>query len=200
MSLARKAYGKDNHRREAAVLKRLEHGLNSASLRRTYDEVMMYPESDLAILTQELVRRESRDDPTNYKANVVRAKEEANAKKPNHPSTETVVRQVLAVQSEQDKKTDSGKGSEAAAATTNRRRGEPRDRRSRIRSGLASLECWHCGKKGHVRTSCNAATPEQIAEWQAASSRRAANKKKPEGKTPTQSVNSAVATAPEGNE
>ena len=52
----------------------------------------MYPESDLAILTQELVRRESRDDPTNYKANVVRKEE-----KSNHPSAETVVKQVLAV-------------------------------------------------------------------------------------------------------
>ena len=57
----------------------------------------MYPESDIAILTQELVRRESRDDPTNYKANVVREKEEANKEKPNHPSAETVVKQVLAV-------------------------------------------------------------------------------------------------------
>jgi len=77
---------------ESAVLKRFGLGLNSASLRRMYDEVMMYPESDIDILTQELVRRESRDDPTNYKANVVREEE-----KSNHPSAETVVKQVLAV-------------------------------------------------------------------------------------------------------
>ena len=200
MALARKAYGNDNRRREAAVLKRLEHGLNSASLRRTYDEVMLYPESDLAILTQELVRRESRDDPAHYKANIVQEKEEANAKKPNHPSTETVVRQVLAVQGEQEKKSDSGKGAEAAAATTSRRRGGPRDRRSKRRDtgGLANVECWHCGIKGHVRTSCRKATAEQIAEWQSASSRRPA--KKSEDKTTAQGVNSVVATTPGGNE
>ena len=200
MALARKAYGNDNRRREAAVLKRLEHGLNSASLRRTYDEVMLYPESDLAILTQELVRRESRDDPAHYKANIVQEKEEANAKKPNHPSTETVVRQVLAVQGEQEKKSDSGKGAEAAAATTGRRRGGPRDRRPKRRDtgGLANVECWHCGIKGHVRTSCRKATAEQIAEWQSASSRRPA--KKSEDKTTAQGVNSVVATTPGGNE
>ena len=45
------------------MLKQLELGLDSASLRRTSDEVMMYPESDLAILTQELFKRQSRDDP-----------------------------------------------------------------------------------------------------------------------------------------
>ena len=160
----------------------------------------MYPESDLAILTQELVRRESRDDPTHYKANIVREKEEANAKKPNHPSTEAVVIQVLAVQGEQEKKSDSGKGAEAAAATTSRRRGGPQNQRSkRWESGeLANLECWHCGNKGHVRTSCRKATPEQIAEWQSAPFRRSA--KKPEEKNSTQSANSVVATTPEGSE
>jgi hypothetical protein len=198
MSLARKAYGRDNHRREAAVLKRLEHGLNSASLRRTYDEVMMYPESDLAILTQELVRRESRDDPAHYKANVVREKDEANAKKPSHPSTEAVIQKVLAVQSEQEKKSAPAKGTEAAAATKGRRRGGDHSRRPRRTGGLADLECWHCGIKGHVRTSCRKATAEQIAEWQAASSGRPA--KKSEEKNSTQSANSVVATTPGGNE
>ena len=70
----------------------------------------MYPESDLAILTQELVRRESRDDPTNYKANVVRGKEEANEEKPNHPSAETVVKQVLAVRVAGSEEDEVGQG------------------------------------------------------------------------------------------
>ena len=63
---------------------------------------------------------------------------------------------------------------------------------------MANLECWHCGNKGHVRTSCRKATPEQIAEWQSASLRRPA--KKSEEKNSAQSANSVVASTPEGNE
>jgi hypothetical protein len=170
-----------------------------------YDEVMMYPESNLAILTQELVRRESRDDPTKYQANIVRQKEEANAKKPKHPSTETVVKQVLAVQGEQNKKSESGKGTEAAVATSGSRRGKSRDRRNQhwgSQRGLANIECWHCGKKGHVRTGCFQATPEQIAEWQSASSNNAGRKTTDNNvkKNPAQNMSSGAAAKSEGNE
>jgi hypothetical protein len=97
---------------------------------------MMYPESDLAILTQELVQRDQ--------ANIVHEKEEANAKKPNHPSTQTVVKQVLAVQSEQGAKTESGKGNEAASAESKPRRDKPRGGRNTHRGsrrrGLENVE------------------------------------------------------------
>ena len=61
MYLARKAYGQDIEKREATVLKRLELGLFSASLRRTFDELMLEPGMTLSILQAALVQRETRD-------------------------------------------------------------------------------------------------------------------------------------------
>ena len=96
--LARKAYGSDTIKRDAAIMKRLEMGLYSSSLRRTYDEVALYPDLGPAVLIQELVCRESRDDPVKHQANIVRVKEEANQTKPQHPPMRQIMEEVLAVQ------------------------------------------------------------------------------------------------------
>ncbi len=78
--LARKAYGQDLERREAAVIKRLELGLASASLRRTFDDMYGQPGVTFAVLTGELIRRESRDEPARYQQFVTKEREEENSK------------------------------------------------------------------------------------------------------------------------
>jgi hypothetical protein len=93
--LARKAYGQDLEKREAAVVKRLELGLGTPSLRRTYGDMIGQPGVKLSVLTAELVRRESRDDPGRYTQFVAQEREVENAKKPNNPSTATQVREIV---------------------------------------------------------------------------------------------------------
>jgi hypothetical protein len=66
MYLAQKAYGQDIAKREAAVLKRLEFGLVSASLRRTFDDLMLEPGVNLSIMQAALVQHETWDDPGKY--------------------------------------------------------------------------------------------------------------------------------------
>ncbi len=57
--LARKAYGQDLERREAAVFKRHELSLGTPSLWRTYHDMIGQPGVMLSALTSKLVRRES---------------------------------------------------------------------------------------------------------------------------------------------
>ena len=184
--LARKAYHRDQERREAAIKKRLELGLNSASLRRTYDEVTLYPGVSLAVLIQELVRRESRDDPAQYSANVVQEKGNGNAKKPQSTSAEALAKQMLAVQAAVGQgnngsqgtggatgggktKGDNSKAGDSASqksggGTGGRPvNGPPRSRKRR--PFPATWECWKCGKQGHSRMKCPEATEAEKVEW-----------------------------------
>ncbi len=122
-ALARRAFGKDLAKREAAVLKRFELGFNTASLRRTYDDVMLHPGATLTIVTSELVRREGRDDPSRYQANIVQEKEQDNAKKPQHPSVEDTVHKVLAAQAATKDKKPTGDDAAKSNPTSRGRRG-----------------------------------------------------------------------------
>ena len=55
-----------------------------ASLRRTYDDMMLHAGDTLTIVTLELVHREGRDDPSMSQANIIQEKEQDNAKKLQH--------------------------------------------------------------------------------------------------------------------
>ena len=184
--LARKAYHRDQERREAAIKKRLELGLNSASLRRTYDEVTLYPGVSLAVLIQELVRRESRDDPTQYSANVVQEKGNGNAKKPQSTSAEALAKQMLAVHAAMgqgnkgspgtggatgggntkgDNSKASGSAPQKSGGGTGGRPGNGPPRSRQRRPFPATWECWKCGKLGHSRMKCPEATEAEKVEW-----------------------------------
>jgi hypothetical protein len=56
MFLARKAYGEDLEKREAAVFKHIELGLASASLRRTFDDLILLLGVTLSMINGELAR------------------------------------------------------------------------------------------------------------------------------------------------
>ena len=189
--LARKAYGSDINKRDAAIMKRLEMGLYSSSLRRTYDEVTMYPDVGLAVLIQELVRRESRDDPAKHQAYIVREKEEASATKPQQPSTRQIVKEVLAVQqAAAGAKSTGGSGASKPASwgtipSTGAKslRGGTHKGGGSGRPGATNddtriihqpetvpvkkpdVDCWHCKVTGHPRYLCPQATTEQRQEW-----------------------------------
>ncbi len=70
MFLARKAFGQDLPRREAAVLKRLDLGLVTLLLRRTFDDLMS-PRVTLMMITSELMRRESQDELSRYQQYII---------------------------------------------------------------------------------------------------------------------------------
>jgi len=186
--LARKAYGQDLEKREAAVVKRLELGLGTPSLRRTYDDMIGQPEVTLSVLTAELVRRESRDDPGRYSQFVAQEREVENNKKPNNPSTANqvreIVQEVLLAQNGGEEggatgginTTLAGKPQGASAprgGSAARGRGRGRGGRGRsagrgaVRSGGdPEVVCWNCDQVGHYRTSCPRASAEEKEEWQ----------------------------------
>jgi hypothetical protein len=70
------------------VMKRIELGLATASW-RTFDEVTVRPVG-LSVLMQELVRRESRDDPSKYQTYITQEEKE-NAMKPKNPPTANII-------------------------------------------------------------------------------------------------------------
>ena len=192
MFLARKAYGQDVRKREAAVLKRIELGLNSASLRRTFDEVTVRPVG-LSVLVQELVRRESRDDPGKYQTFITQEKEKENAAKPRTPPTANVVRLQDVLDAKETSQTSAEvnaasemPGKKETAASAKKKRPQRRDRRSGTAGdgkegpsrGRAGFECWKCGLLGHSRWLCPKATHEDIDAWRAqdAERQRAAKK------------------------
>jgi hypothetical protein len=173
-------------KREAAVIKRIEVGLASASLRRTYDEVTVRPVG-LSVLIQELIRRESRDDPAKYKTYMTQEKEKENTTKPKNPPTANVVRLQDVLDAKGSSPTSAevnvanqsqGKGNTAKGAKRNRVRnnraqqtgatagdkeeGPGQGRRSNWRP---PLKCWKCGMEGHMRWTCQKATPEDVAAW-----------------------------------
>ncbi len=94
MYLAQKAYGQDLVKRKADILKRLEFGLISASLRRTFDDLMLEPGVNLSIMQAALVHRETRDDPGKYWTFITQESEKENAKKPTQPSASNIAKEV----------------------------------------------------------------------------------------------------------
>ncbi len=95
MYLVRKAYGQDIVKREAAVLKRLEFGLISASLQRTFDDLILEPGVNLSIMQAALVQRETQDDPGKYQAYITQERENDKAKKPKQPSAANIAKEVV---------------------------------------------------------------------------------------------------------
>ncbi len=71
----RKAHGENVICREAAVQKKLELGLSSALLRRTYDDLILQPGITLAVIQMKLVRHESQGDRQRYRTFVAKEKE-----------------------------------------------------------------------------------------------------------------------------
>jgi hypothetical protein len=188
--LARKAYGQDLEKREAAVIKCLELGLGTSSLRRTYDDMIGQPGVTLSVLTSELVRWESRDDPGRYTQYVAQKREVENTKKPKNPSTATQVRQIMqevllaqgigieggatgGINSAlgptgKPRDTSAPRGGSAARGRGRGRRGRGRSaaRGSSKDGGDQEVVSWHCDQVGHYRTSCPRATPEEKEQWQ----------------------------------
>ena len=80
------------------MLKRQELGLNSASLGRTYDDLMLVSGVTLPLLQTELVRRESHDDLERYQAFMAQERGAENVKKPQHPTASDLVKELLAQQ------------------------------------------------------------------------------------------------------
>ena len=214
--LARKAYGQDLEKREAAMIKRLELGLASASLRRTFDDMYGQPGITFAVLTGELIRRESRDEPARYQQFITQEKVDENAKKPNNPSiaaqAKQIVKEVLLAQQGAVAEGQQAKGNAGAAASQKRgasRNGGARGRgrgRGQRRGGATRAEpgkgggsdkivCWNCDQQGHYRTDCPTATPDQKKEWQKA----AENAKRVRAQRPAKEQGQAnVASAGDG--
>jgi hypothetical protein len=94
MYLARKAYGQDIAKRKSAVFKWLEFGLSSASLRRTFDDLMLEPGVNLSIMQAALVQCETRDDPGKYQTFITQEREEENVK-PKTPSATNIAKEVV---------------------------------------------------------------------------------------------------------
>jgi len=188
MYLARKAYGQDIEKREAAVLKRLELGLFSASLRRTFDELMLEPGMTLSILQAALVQRETRDDPGKYQTYITQEREAENAKKPQHSSAANIAKEVV---KEVTSKVHGSETVESASALFTAPQNRPFDNRlgsgrgrgsargrgrgSTTRGGgsagpgrgtdLSEVVCWKCENTGHYRTSCPQASQEELQLW-----------------------------------
>ncbi len=183
MFLARKAYGQDLVKHEAAVLKRIELGLASPSLQRTFDDLVLLPGVTLSAINAELVKCESRDEPGKYQQCVVQEQDKENAKKPSNPPAATLAKELaleLVVQQEGTEgqvnllPTVAPTGSSAppggasvAFAVEQRGRNQ--------RKPLGEVECWNCGQKGHYRTSCPQASEEEKIEWKALILQRARN-------------------------
>ena len=167
-ALARRAFGKDLAKREAAVLKRLKLGLNTPSLRRTYDDVMLHPGATLTIVTSELVRRERQDDPSRCQAKIIQEKVQDIAKKPQHTSVEDPVHKVLAAQAATKDKKPTGDDAAKSNPTSRRARGGGTKTGSvesrKEAKDYSTLQCWNCEKTGHPRTRCPAAS-EDKAKW-----------------------------------
>jgi len=102
------------------VLKRQELGLNSASLGRTYDDLMLVSGVTLPLLQTELVRRESHDDLERYQAFMAQERGAENAKKPQHPSAKSIAKELLAQQA-----TESSQGEVNVAKENPERRRNP---------------------------------------------------------------------------
>ncbi len=213
--LARKAYGQDLERREAAVLKRLELGLGSASLRHAFDDMMLQPGMTLSVVTAELVRRESRDDPARYQQFLTQEKETENAQKPNNLSQadriREIAREVLLAQktaaegSETVNVAAESKGASAPRGGPARRgRGRGRgsggrsDQQRTNRDGEGRDVCWNCDQTGHFRTDCPRATNEEKDEWrwQAERARKTRERRKFAGRGGRGSGKAGEAEAP----
>jgi ribosomal protein L15 len=210
MFLARKAYGQDIAKREAAVLKRLELGLSSASLRRTYDDLMLVPGVSLSLLQAELVRRESRDDPERYQTFMAQERGAENAKKPQHPSAKSIAKELLAQQATESsqgevnvaKENPKGEGARKTGGKASRGRGRGRGGsagsggagRGRGAGGEAPEgACWKCGNSGHIRTRCPEASEKEIEAWKARHRQRLAER---EAKQPTATGESCASKTP----
>ena len=216
MFLARKAYGADQDRREATVIKRLELGLASATLRHAFDDMMLQPGMTLSILQRELVRKESREDPARYQTFVAQEKEVENKKKPQNAPVATVVAEVL-------QQTASGGETAEVNVTQGKARGRgapkgvgggnPGGGRGRGSNGAPGARpgrghgrgrwrddsCWHCGVPGHIRTRCRSATPEQIQEWEKISQERREEREKSKGSAEGQGAKGAAPNPKSGH-
>jgi len=181
MFLARKAYGQDLEKREAAVLKRIELGLASASLRRTFDDLILIPGVTLSVINAELVKRESRDEPGKYQQFVVQEQAAESARKPNNPPAATLAKEIASELVGQQggaegqvnlapavTPAESGTGRDQTAAA-GRGQGRASGAAEGKPVGKPSGEpaCWNCGEKGDFRSSCPQATEEDLKEWKA---------------------------------
>ena len=176
MFLARKAFGQDIERREAAVLKRIELGLSSASLRRTFDDLIMLPGVTLSVINAELVKRESRDEPGRYHQFVAQEREAENSRKPQNGKAAKDPELAMSSNGGQEGQVNLapakpvGRGALRGGASV-RGRGRGRGAGGRGEAGGTSAAvngdqaCWNCGSMEHWRTDCPTATEEEIASW-----------------------------------
>jgi hypothetical protein len=176
MFLARKAFGQDLERREAAVLKRIELGLSSASLRRTFDDLIMLPGVTLSVINAELVKRESLNEPGRYHQFVAQEREAENSKKPQNNKAAKESELVVQGNGGQEGQVNLapaksvGRGvSRGGASVRGRGRGRGAGGRGEAGGTSAAVSgdqgCWNCGSLEHWRTDCPTATAEEIATW-----------------------------------
>jgi hypothetical protein len=133
--LAREAYGQDLEKRESAVIKRLELGLASASLRRTFDDMYGQPGVTFAVLTGELIMRESWDKPARYQQFITQERVDENAKKPSNPSMGAQAKQIMkeVLLAHQGASADGQTAKNNAGATGSQKKGASRGGRWRGR-------------------------------------------------------------------
>jgi hypothetical protein len=150
-------------------MKRLGLGLDSVSLGRTYDDLMLVSGVTLPLLQTELVRRESHDDLERYQAFMAQERGAENVKKPQHPSAKVLLRscwhsrrrRAPKGRSMSPRKIPRGGGIRETDGSASRGRG--RGRGGTARSGGTSQgrgaggdvsedPCKKCRVPGHVRT------------------------------------------------